>query len=76
MSSAYNLVPAKNPGTLEFDVWRTIHAFEHLLSEERRRTTRLSRTRQKVARVGVRQTLIDWSEVSKETTGFRTLRLP
>ena len=54
-----SVLPSERPGTVEFDFWRTIHSFEHVLTEERGRTTKLSRTRQKVQRVGVVQTLID-----------------
>ena len=67
------ILPAERPGSLEHDFWQTIHAFEHLLTEERGRTTRLSRTRQKVARVGVQQTLADWAVATQETDGFRML---
>jgi hypothetical protein len=49
------------------------HAFECLLTEERERTTRLSRTRQKVSRVGVLKTLKDWALSDKETDGFTML---
>jgi hypothetical protein len=53
-------VQAKDaPGTLSFDVWQSIHALEDALSDERGKTTRLSRTRQKIGRVGERQTVID-----------------
>lgn len=55
----YSLLPAAEPGTLEHDVWRSIHALEGALTAERGRTTLLSRTRQKIARVGERQTVID-----------------
>jgi len=48
-----SIIPEAQPGTLEHDFWTTIHAFEHALTEERGRTTLLSRTRQKVARVGL-----------------------
>jgi len=67
------ILPEEKPGSLEHDFWQTIHAFEHLLTEERGKTTRLSRTRQKVARVGVRQTLADWAVATQETEGFRML---
>ncbi len=68
-----SIVPAENPGTVEYDFWQTVNAFEYTLSEERGRTTRLSRTRQKVNRVGVVQTLTDWA-ISKEVTdGFKML---
>ncbi len=67
------LVPAEQPGTVEHDFWQTIQAFEFSLSEERGKTTRLSRTRQKVAKVGVVQTLRDWAVGSQETAGFKML---
>jgi hypothetical protein len=68
-----SLVPSEHPGTVEHDFWQTIHAFEYILTDERERTTRLSRTRQKIARVGVVQTLRDWALSDKETDGFRML---
>lgn len=67
------LVPAERPGTVEHDFWQTVHAFEFSLSEERGKTTRLSRTRQKVAKVGVVQTLRDWATGTQETAGFKML---
>jgi len=68
-----SLVPAERPGTVEHDFWQTINAFEYALKEERGKTVRLSRTRQKVARVGVVQTLRDWALGGQETDGFRML---
>jgi hypothetical protein len=68
-----SLVPSERPGTVEHDFWQTVHAFEYVLTEERGKTTRLSRTRQKVARVGVVQTLKDWALSDKETDGFKML---
>ncbi len=68
-----SLVPSEQPGTVEHDFWQMIHVFEHVLTEERQKTTRLSRTRQKVKRVGVLQTLIDWALSDKETAGFKML---
>jgi hypothetical protein len=67
------LVPGEAPGTLEHDFWRMVHAFEHMRSEENGRRTLLSRTRQKVKRVGVRQTLTDWALDGKSTQGFSML---
>lgn len=67
------ILPKEAPGTVEHDFWRTIHAFEHILSEERRKTTRLARTRQKVARVGEIETLRDWALGTKSTDGFTML---
>ena len=45
-----SILPSEQPGTVEHDFWRTVHTFEHVLTEENGRTTRLSRTRQKVHR--------------------------
>ena len=67
------ILPSERPGTVEHEFWRTVHSFEEVLSEERGRTTRLSRTRQKVNRVGVRQTLIDWALSKTESEGYTML---
>ena len=56
-----SIAPSEAPGTVEHDFWQTIHAFEYVLSDERGKTTILSRTRQKVALVGVEKTLTDWA---------------
>lgn len=68
-----SLAPQAKAGTVEHDFWQTIHAFEESLTEERGKTTRLVRTRQKVQRVGVLQTLRDWALDKKETEGFSML---
>lgn len=68
-----SLVPAERPGSVEHDFWQMVQAFEYTLSEERGKNTRLSRTRQKVAKAGVVQTLRDWSVGSQETAGFKML---
>lgn len=65
--------PSEAPGTVEHDMWQTIFAFEHLLKEERGKTTLLARTRQKINRVGVIETLKDWASAKQETEGFRML---
>jgi len=67
------ILPMEKPGTVEHDFWRTIHAFEHVLTEERGKTTRLARTRQKVARVGEIETLKDWAISTRSTEGFDML---
>jgi hypothetical protein len=68
-----SLVPSEQPGTVEHDFWQTIHALEYELSSERGRTTRLSRTRQKVKRDGVVTTLKELA-LSKDTKrGFQML---
>ncbi len=68
-----SLVPAERPGTVEHDFWQTVQAFEYSLTEERGKTTRLSRTRRKVAEVGVVQTLRDWTAGPQEAAGFKSL---
>lgn len=67
------IVPEVRPGSLDHDFWRMVQAFEHIRSEENGRRTLLSRTRQKVRRVGVAQTLIDWATAKKVTVGFAML---
>lgn len=68
-----SIVPSEEPGTVEHDFWTTIQAFEHTLSEERGKTVRLQRTRQKVNRVGIVETLKDWALSNKKTEGFEML---
>jgi hypothetical protein len=68
-----SIIPSEKPGTVEHHLWQTIIAFEEILSGERAKTTRLTRTRQKVARVGVVQTLVDWALSDKSTEGFDML---
>lgn len=67
------ILPSEKSGTVEHDFWKTIHAFELALTEERGKTTRLQRTRQKVARVGEIKTLADWAVSSTKTDGFDML---
>lgn len=68
----HTVLPSAKPGTLEHDVWRSIHALEGALKDERGRTTLLGRTRQKVARDGERQTVADLVR-GKASDGFRML---
>jgi hypothetical protein len=64
------ILPEEAPGSIEHDFWKTIHAFEEILRDERGKTVRLSRTRQKIDRVGVMQTLIDFAVSKAQTDGF------
>jgi len=68
-----SLVPSESPGSVEYDFWRTINAFEYALTNERGKTTKLNRTRQKVAKVGVIATLRDWAFKKGSTEGFDML---
>jgi hypothetical protein len=65
----YQISPAAEPGTVEHDVWSCIHALEDALTEERGTTTRLNRTRQKIARDGEHQTVVDLV-MGKKSAGF------
>lgn len=67
------VLPKETPGSIEHDFWKTIHAFEEILRDERGKTVRLSRTRQKIDRVGVKKTLVDFAVSKKPTEGFDML---
>ena len=67
------VIPEQAPESIEHDFWMTIHAFEEVLRDERKKTVRLSRTRQKIGRVGVKQTLIDFATSKAPTDGFNML---
>jgi len=67
------ILPDEAPGSIEHDFWKTIHAFEEILRDERGKTVRLSRTRQKIDRVGVMRTLIDFAVSKTPTEGFNML---
>jgi len=58
---------------LEAEFAIVMRALEEALSEESGKTKRLSRTRQKLGRVGVRQTLADLAMKPTPSTGFLKL---
>ncbi|HUV32974.1 MAG TPA: hypothetical protein VMW31_05330 [Devosiaceae bacterium] len=68
-----SILPEEKPGSIEHDFWSTIHAFEQTLTEERGKTTRLTRTRQKVQRVGVKETPIGFATNATSIQGFDML---
>lgn len=68
-----SLVPDVAPGSLEHDFWQVIQAFELVLKQERGKTVRLARTRQKVKRDGILKTLSDWA-LGPPTEGFEMLK--
>ena len=57
---------------LERDFYQILNVYEQLLTEKNGRTTKASRTRQKMKNKGVMQCLIDWA-VGNPTEGFRLL---
>lgn len=68
----YSVLPSAEPGTLEYDVWRSVYALEGALKDERGKTTMLGRTRQKIARDGEMKTVADLVK-GMASDGFRML---
>jgi hypothetical protein len=58
---------------LEQEFWAAVRAAEELASAKNGKTTRLIRTRQKVARVGIKRCLEDWAFHKGTTQGFDIL---
>ena len=58
---------------LEREFWAAISVAEELASAKNGKKTRLNRTRQKVARVGIKQCLEDWAFHKGATQGFDIL---
>lgn len=65
--------PEANPGTVEFDVWKSIHALEEMLRDERGKTILLSRTRQKISKDGEAKTASDLTMKRGASQGFDDL---
>ena len=68
----YEVLPSEQPGTLEYDVWQSIYALEGELSDERGKTVRLSRTRQKITRDKEAKTVADLI-MGSPSDGYRML---
>lgn len=68
----YEVLPSEQPGTLEYDVWQSIYALEGELSDERGKTIRLSRTRQKITRDKEAKTVADLI-MGSPSEGYRML---
>lgn len=58
---------------LDREFWTAVAAAEEIATQKNGKTTRLSRTRQKVKRVGVVKCLIDWALDPSTTQGFSIL---
>src|SRR4051812_17468212 len=69
----FDVKPSSKPGTLEYDVWRSIFALEGTLKEERGRTTLLARTRQSIARDGEAGTVAHLIMKREASDGFQML---
>lgn len=59
--------------SVEYDFWRSISAYEQILSEENGKVTRLSRVRLKVQKVGEIEMVKEWASSEKFTDGYETL---
>lgn len=68
----YQVLPSERPGTVEYDVWQSIHALEDTLTHERGKTVRLNRTRQKIKRDKEIQTVADLV-LKRASEGFHML---
>lgn len=52
------------------EFWETLAAYEQHLTEKNGRTTRATRTRQKITNKGVYRSLVEWTLGKIETNGF------
>lgn len=55
-----SLVPDHVPGTLEYDFWQMVNAYEAVLSEIRRTRIRLEKTRERAGEEGIESVLTHW----------------
>ena len=64
---------APEAGTLDHDLWQTIHAYEQLLREDRGRAQKLTRTRMRLSKAGAVKALEGFATATDETPGFDVL---
>lgn len=69
----YSVFSGAEEGAVAQDAWRSIHSLEEALTDERGKTTRLARTRQKMARACVRKMVADAAQSAKPSESFRLL---
>lgn len=69
----YDIMPSAQPGTLEHDMWRSIHGLEDALTTANGKTTRLGRTRLRIKRDGEQLTLVDQVTRKEASEGFALL---
>ena len=65
--------PEATPGTVEHDVWQSIHALEEVKREEKGKTVLLSRSREKIKRDGEAKTASDLTLRTESSAGFDDL---
>lgn len=64
---------APEAGSLDHDLWQTIHAYEQLLREDRGRFLKLTRTRMRLTKAGAVKALEGFAAATDETPGFDVL---
>lgn len=67
------VLPQATEGPFAQDAWKSIHALEEMETRDRGKTVRLSRTRQKIGRDGVKKTLEDLAGRPSGTRGYDML---
>ena len=68
-----NLMPTSGLDPLDREYWRMINAFEHVLRLARGKSVPMTRTRQKVEKLGAQKALEEFAPGKPETEGFALL---